>query len=78
MDFSTSKLFFLSSMLRMSKDHRSAGLRWSLPSSGVNFDSHGNLLDLFTSCFVFSITSLFIAGVIADVLLEVSTVTAGQ
>ena len=78
MNSPTSKPFFLSSMLRMSKEHQSAGLRWSLPLNGVGFSSHGSLLGLFNSCFVFPITSLFAANVAANILLEVSTVTAEQ
>ena len=59
MDSPTSKLFFLSSMLRTSKDHRSAGLWWSLLLSGVSLVGHGSFLSLLHSCFVFPITSLF-------------------
>ena len=78
MDSPISKLFFLIFMLRMSKDHRSTGLRWSLPLSGISLGGHGSFLDLLNSCFVFLITSLFAASVAANALLEVSTVTARQ
>uniref|UniRef100_A0A2N9HXK7 Uncharacterized protein n=1 Tax=Fagus sylvatica TaxID=28930 RepID=A0A2N9HXK7_FAGSY len=44
-------------MLRMSKDHRSAGLWWSLPLSGVSFGGHGSFLGLLRSSFVFLIIS---------------------
>ena len=63
-------------MLKMSKDHQSARLQWSLPLSGVSLGGHGSLLDLFNSCFIFSITSLSSAGAPIDVFLEVSTVTS--
>uniref|UniRef100_A0A2N9H3E4 Uncharacterized protein n=1 Tax=Fagus sylvatica TaxID=28930 RepID=A0A2N9H3E4_FAGSY len=78
MDSPTSKRpFFLSSMLRMGKDHWSAGLRQSLPLDSVSFGGHGSFLGLLRSWFVFSITSLFLADAVANVLLEVSTITAG-
>ena len=37
----------------MSKDHRSAGLRWSLLLRGSSFGGHGSFLGLFSSFFVF-------------------------
>jgi hypothetical protein len=76
-DSPTSKPLFLSFMLRMGKDHRSAGLRWSLPLSGVGLGGHGSLLGFFNSCLIFPITSLFPADVAADAFLEVSTMTVG-
>ena len=39
-------------MMRMSKDHRSAGLRWSLPLVDAGLGSHGRPLGLFGSCFI--------------------------
>ena len=47
-------------MLRMSKDHRSAGLRWSLLLSGGSFGGHGSFLGLLSSSFVFLIISCHI------------------
>ena len=45
--------------------------------SGVSFGGQGSLLGLFNSCFVFPITSLYVAGAAVDVLLVVSTATDG-
>ena len=39
-------------MLRMSKDHRSAGLWWSLLLSGGSLGGHGRLLSPFSSCLI--------------------------
>ena len=47
-------------MLKMSKDHRSAGLWWSLLLSGGSLGGHGNFLSLFSSSFVFFMTSCHI------------------
>ena len=44
----------------MSKDHRSAGLRWSLLLRGSSFGGHGSFLGLFSSSFVFLIISCHI------------------
>ena len=65
-------------MLRMNKDHRSVGLWWSLPLSGGSFGGHGSFLDLISPYFVFPIILPITVGVVADVFLEASTVTAGQ
>ena len=44
----------------MSKDHRSAGLRWLLLLRGSSFDGHGSFLGLFSSSFVFLMISCHI------------------
>ena len=44
-------------MLKMSKDHRSVGIWWSLLLSGGSLGSHGNFLGLFSSSFVFLMIS---------------------
>ena len=49
-------------MMRMSKDHRSAELRWSLPLVDAGLGGHGRPLGLFRSCFIFSINLGFLAG----------------
>uniref|UniRef100_A0A2N9HF32 Uncharacterized protein n=1 Tax=Fagus sylvatica TaxID=28930 RepID=A0A2N9HF32_FAGSY len=46
-------------MMRMSKDHRSAGLRWSLPLVDAGLGGHGRPLGLFGSCFILSINLCF-------------------
>uniref|UniRef100_A0A2N9FCW8 Terpene synthase N-terminal domain-containing protein n=1 Tax=Fagus sylvatica TaxID=28930 RepID=A0A2N9FCW8_FAGSY len=51
-DSPTSKPFFLSSMLKMSKDHWSAGLWWSLLLSGGSLGGHSRLLSPFSSCLI--------------------------
>ena len=51
----------------MSKDHRSAGLRWSLLLSGGSLGGPGSSLSFICSCFVFSITSPCMACVVADI-----------
>ena len=66
----TSKSIFLSSMLKMNKDHRSAGLRWSLILSGGSLGGHGSSLGFICSCFVFSITSPIIAYVAAAIFMK--------
>ena len=65
-----SKFSKLSSMLKMNKDHRSAGLRWSLLLSGGSLGGHSSFLGLICSCFIFSITSPITAGVAADVFVK--------
>ena len=77
MDSPTSKPFSLSSIMKMSEDHQSVRPRWSSPLRAICLVSHGNFLGLLRSWFVFSITSHFPADAAADVLLKVSTVTAG-
>ncbi len=62
MDSPTSKPFFLSSMLRMSRDHRIVGLRWLSPLGGVSFGGHGGFLDPFSSSFIFFLISCHIWG----------------
>ena len=52
----------------MNKDHRSAGLWWSLLLSGGSLGGHDSSLDLISSCFVFPIISPITAGVAADIL----------
>jgi hypothetical protein len=49
-------------MMRMSKDHQSAGLRWSLPLVDAGLGGRGKPLGLFRSCFIFSINLGFLAG----------------
>ena len=49
-------------MMRMSKDHQSAGLRWSLPLVDAGLGGHGRPLGLFCSYFIFSINLGFLAG----------------
>ena len=44
----------------MSKEHQSAGLRWSLLLRGSSFGGHGSFLGLFSSSFVFLIISCHI------------------
>ena len=58
-------------MLKMNKDHRSAGLRWSLLLSGSSLGGYGSSLGFICSCFVFPITSPITAGVAADVFVNV-------
>jgi hypothetical protein len=58
-------------MLKMNKDHQSARLRWSLLLSGGSFGGHDNFLGLINHCFVFPIISPIMAGVAADVFVEV-------
>uniref|UniRef100_A0A2N9F1X2 Uncharacterized protein n=1 Tax=Fagus sylvatica TaxID=28930 RepID=A0A2N9F1X2_FAGSY len=64
-------------MLKMSKDYRSAGLRWSLLLSGGSLGGHGSSLGFICSCFVFSITSPIMACVVADIFMKKSTVSEG-
>uniref|UniRef100_A0A2N9HBL5 Uncharacterized protein n=1 Tax=Fagus sylvatica TaxID=28930 RepID=A0A2N9HBL5_FAGSY len=66
----TSKPIFLSSMLKMNKDHWSAGLRWSLILSGGSLGGHDSSLGFICSCFVFSITSPIMAYVAADIFMK--------
>ena len=66
----TSKSIFMSSMLKMNKDHRSAGLRWSLILSGGSLGGHGSSLGFIYSCFVFSITFPIMACVAADIFMK--------
>ena len=49
-------------MMSMSKDHQSAGLRWSLPLVDAGLGGHGRPLGLFCSYFIFSINLGFLAG----------------
>ena len=46
-------------MMRMSKDHRSAGLRWSLPLVDAGLGDHGKPFGLSRSCFILSINPCF-------------------
>jgi hypothetical protein len=46
-------------MMRMSKDYRSAGLRWLLPLVDAGLGGHGRPLGLFCSCFILSINLCF-------------------
>ena len=55
-------------MLKINKDHQSAGLWWSLLLSGDSLGGHGSFLGLISSCFVFPIISPITAGVAVDVL----------
>jgi hypothetical protein len=54
----------------MNKDHRSAGLRWSLILSGGSLGGHGSSLGFICSCFVFSITFPIMACVAADIFMK--------
>jgi hypothetical protein len=57
-------------MLKMNKDHWSAGLRWSLLLSGGSLGGHGSSFGFICSYFVFSITSPITACVAADIFVK--------
>ena len=73
-DSPTSKPFFLSSMMWRSKDHRSAGLWWSLLSSGGCLGGYGRLLKPFQPLIVAFVS----ARDTVDHSVTKSTVTSGQ
>ena len=55
-------------MLKMNKDHRSAGLRWSLLLSGGSLGGHDSSLSFICTCFVFPITACVAADVFVKYL----------
>ena len=57
-------------MLKINKDYRSAGLRWSMFLSGGSLGGHGSSLDFICSSLVFSITSPIIVCVVADIFVK--------
>ena len=61
-------------MMGRSKDHRSAGLWWSLLLSGGSLGGHGRLLKSFQSLIITFVST----GVAVDYSVTKSTVTSGQ
>jgi hypothetical protein len=57
-------------MLKMKKDHWSAGLWWSLILSDGSLGGHGSSLGFICSCFVFSITPPIMACVTTDIFMK--------
>uniref|UniRef100_A0A2N9HQQ4 Uncharacterized protein n=1 Tax=Fagus sylvatica TaxID=28930 RepID=A0A2N9HQQ4_FAGSY len=61
-------------MMWRSEDHRSAGLWWSLLSSGGSLGGHDRLLKSFQSLIITFVP----AGATVDYFVTKSTVTSGQ
>ena len=57
-------------MLKMNKDHQSAGLRWSLLLCDGSLDGHGSFLGFICFSLVFSINSPIVACFVADIFVK--------